>query len=137
MSVQLSINDLSGAIKDLGYFYQVLGEESLRYEFDTADDVPPGITSLLYHASAAVSVWTFECLVRRGVKEDVVVGDRRRITAGGPLFLEVYVTKNATEDQRNRIQSDYMRALQVLEEEENPLGLGDIVGLIKARNEDI
>lgn len=135
-SIQLSLAELDAARNHLSFFAQVLDEGSLRVEFPAEKDVSSPKTALLYYATVNVGTRTFDCLVQRRVREDVIVGDVRRITSDRPTFVEVYLTENATEDQRKRIDIDYRTALQSLEDKEDPLGLSDIRSFMAAQHND-
>ena len=59
------------------------------------------------------------------MRENILIEGRRRVTCGLPELREGYVLRNAIQDERKMMETDYERHLRKQEENGTPLGLGD------------
>lgn len=126
-----TVEDMNRTASDL-WFFSVGAAPSLRYEFDAESDVEPDVTSMLYYQVADLNDWTFGHIVRRRIRSDQVEGTKRHIDSHTHTVLESYAFKNATQEQKDRIASDYDGLLRKYEEQEtHPLGFGDFTSFVR------
>lgn len=123
--IRLSLADLSSAARDLIAFQQLVEAPSLRVEFEPSSETPSELSSLVYYFYADVCECTFYALVERPMRENILIEGRRRVTCGLPELCEGYVLRNAIQDERKMMETDYERHLRKQEENGTPLGLGD------------
>jgi len=129
--LRVSIKDLSAA-PGLKTFQEVLSAPNFRLEFKANADAPTALTSLLYHFTVEVGGYLFSALVELEVAEDVTLGERRRVTARSPRFIESYVLANPTDGERRLIVEDYDRHLASREADASPMPLGDLREFIES-----
>ncbi|MDX8454579.1 hypothetical protein RFM98_17605 [Mesorhizobium sp. VK9D] len=134
--ISFSINDMRGAIKDLGYFYQVLQNGSMRLVLKDPSDAPRGIASFKYYTGAKIAEWSFYAIVQRKVQSDLIVDSVRQITASSPVVIETYVFKDVNDGQLARIQSDYSRISEEIagDGSDQALLFGNIANFIQSSN---
>lgn len=130
----VSVDEMSNSISDLSLFQQALAEAKMQVTFDDPSELPPSMTSFLYHTGVTVGEWSFACVVKRQVTNDNVDDGVRTITADKPKLLELYVQQDAIENQRELIESDYNRFMQALGAKEEVLCFGDFHQHIRQQN---
>jgi hypothetical protein len=123
--VTVSLRELSKA-SGSQTFAEIWDTPSFRVEFNHTPDVPSALTSVVYWFHLHVGEHAFYALVLRAVREDVVVGGKRVITAGQGRLLENFVLTRPNAEDRAMMKSDYERHLARLEASETPIGFGDL-----------
>jgi len=128
--IRVSLKDITTA-SGLKTFYQLVEAGSFRLDFVPLPDAPPRFSSVLYWFHVDIGDEVFYALVERNITEDLLIEERRCVTAGEPRRLEAYVLTNATVDDRKIMSHDYERVAE--QEPDAPrLCLGNLRELILA-----
>jgi len=131
VSPSVSVDELNAALPHLGYYYQFLGEESLRVSIEQEKRYPYQFDSVIYYVTTTVGAWTFCCLARRQVTGDTIIEGDRHITCGAPEILDRCVVENSEETAIIRIAADFERASKSRGEREEVFTMGNIASFMR------
>lgn len=129
-----SLTDLQASVRDLFLFGWLLGEGSLRVLMPLTDplaQMKEPYTDLVYFLRADLKEWTLGCVVSRSVILDQHQDGGRQITTGSPKLRDAFLIKAASAEEKDEIEGEYLRVLQLLEENGQPLGFGDLARYIQ------